>query len=372
MSTSLKKHIAIFIPSMNGGGAERVIATLVNEFTQNGNNVDLILANANGPFLNKITKQARIIDLKTKRASLSIFGLINYIRNNKPDIILSALGYANVIATIANILSREKTPLILSEHSTLSATIEGKKNIRRKILPWLIKYTYPKASGIIAVSNGVADDIVNFTGINKEKIKVIYNPVVSNELVLLSNKSIKHEWFSNKTLPVILAAGRLNEVKDFDTLLRAFSIVTKEIPSRLVILGEGNKRKHLEGLSKELGICDRFRLLGFQDNPYKFMKNSTIFVSSSKFEALGNSIIEAMACGTPVVSTDCPHGPTEILEGGKWGPLVPVGNPEQLSLAIIKTLNQATHPNVSIRGNDFGVHKSVNHYLKYFEKFYKQ
>ncbi|NLO89188.1 MAG: glycosyltransferase, partial [Clostridia bacterium] len=187
---------------------------------------------------------------------------------------------------------------------------------------------------VVAVSQGVADDLVKTTGLMRELIKVIYNPIVTPELLEKAKESIGHPWFKPGQPPVILSAGRLTAAKDFPTLIHAFARVRAERLARLMILGEGEERPNLESLVRELGLESDVSMPEFVENPYAYMARAAVFVLSSAWEGFGNVLVEAMAVGTPVVSTDCPSGPAEILEGGKWGKLVPVGDVEKLAKAL--------------------------------------
>ncbi|HEY8366975.1 MAG TPA: glycosyltransferase, partial [Bacteroidia bacterium] len=230
------------------------------------------------------------------------------------------------------------TRLVVREANTISVSSKNSLNFKARILPLLMKLLYPSADAVIAVSEGVAKDLTQIIGLPAEKVKVIYNPVITPEIFKKAEEPIKHPWFAPGELPVILGVGRLTKQKDFVTLIRAFDIVRKEYPSRLVILGEGEERPKLEALVKELGLEQYVYMPGFEENPFKYMKHAAVFVLSSRWEGLPNVLIQALALGTPVVSTDCPSGPREILSAGKYGTLVPVGDYDALAKAIIINL----------------------------------
>ena len=229
---------------------------------------------------------------------------------------------------------------------------------------------YPKADFIVGVSQGVVDDLKKVLRFDSEKFRVIYNPTVDEELLKKAEEPLDHPWFHDDgEPPVILAAGRLHISKDFPTLPRAFALVRKEVPSRLVILGEGEKRKELEKLAQELGIREDLDLPGFVENPYKYTKHAAVFVLSSQWEGLPTVLVEAMACGCPVVSTDCPSGPREILKDGEYGVLVPPKDPEKLAQGIPRVLeNQDLRRELSVKGKrralDFTVDRAVEEYVK--------
>jgi len=198
--------------------------------------------------------------------------------------------------------------------------------------------SYSKACKVVSVSKGVGCDLISNFGLQANKVRTIYNPIINSELYDLGQKSISHPWFEPQQPPVILAVGRLSFEKDYPTLIRAFQRVRQQRSVRLLILGEGGERSKLEGLVRALGLGEDVELPGFVPNPYAFMRKASCFVLPSLFEGFGNVLVEALAMGCPVVSTDCPTGPTEILEGGKWGTLVPVGDYEAMAAAILGKL----------------------------------
>jgi len=358
-----KQKVALFLPSLRGGGAERVMINLARGFSEQGLKVDLVLAKAEGPYLSQVPPEVRVIDLHSDRVLRSLPELVRYMRRERPEAILSAMNHANVVTIWSRKLSRVPCRVVVSVTNTLSRSIAYDADLRGRLMPNLIGIFYPWADEIVAVSSGVADDLSKTTGLQRERIQVIYNPVVTPDLFEKARESLEHPWFAPGELPVILSVGRLMKQKDYSTLIRAFALVQREHPARLMILGEGEERPKLEALIRELGLDDNVSLPGFVDNPYAYMARSAVFVLSSAWEGFGNVLVEAMAVGTPVVSTDCPSGPAEILDGGKWGRLVPVGDVEEMATAIIATLNDPYHPDVSKRAQHFGVEKLVQAYL---------
>lgn len=257
---------------------------------------------------------------------------MRYLRQERPKALLSALDHANVVALWSQKLARVPTRVVVSVRSTPSQSAANAKSLRTRFMPLWIRPFYPWAHAVVAVSQGVAEDLVRLTGLPNEKVRVIYNPVVTPELFTMAEEPLEHPWFAPDQPPVILGVGRLTAAKDYPTLIRAFAQVRKERPARLMILGEDEECPKLEALVRELDLVEDVAMPGFVENPYKYMKRAGVFVLSSAWEGFGNVLVEAMALGTPVVSTDCPNGPAEILEGGKWGKLVPVGD---LARAIV-------------------------------------
>ena len=357
------QRIAIYVPSLRGGGAERVMVTLANGFAARGFTVDLVLAKAEGPYLRDVSNGVRVVDLQSSRVILSLPKLVRYLRQEQPIAMLSALNHANVVAICAKKLARVPTRLVVSERSTLTAALLASAQGRARTVPLLMKLTYPKADEIVAVSRGSADALASTLGLPRNRVSVIYNPVVSDSLLRQSRRPINHPWFAPGEPPVILAAGRLTTAKNYPNLIRAFSLLLKERAVRMIILGEGELRAQLEAQVASAKLTDHVALPGFVDNPFAWMRKAALFVLSSSWEGLPATLIQAMACGTPVVSTNCPSGPAEILENGRWGKLVPVNNIEALAVAMAKTLDDEVIPDALTRAARFNVDQAVNAYL---------
>ena len=211
--------------------------------------------------------------------------------------------------------------------------------LNRFLVPQLIARTFPKANAIVAPSRGVADDLARVAGVDRESIHVIYNPVISAGLVARAKDPASHPWLCDRNVPVIVGIGRLTHQKDFGTLIRAFALVRKRKRARLLILGEGEDREALETLSLDLGVAEDVCLPGFLRNPYAVLSRAALFVLSSRWEGLPGVLIEALACGSKVVATDCPSGPREILDNGAYGELVPIEDEMSLAAAMERALS---------------------------------
>ncbi len=330
-----KDKVCLFLPSLHGGGAELVMLNLAVGFCKLGLKVDLVLVRAEGAYLSEVPDAVRIIDLNASRVLFSLPGLVRYLRKERPMAMLSAMDHANVIALLAKELAGVPVRTIVSIHTNLSMNIANAFSLTGRLIRYWIWPFYHRANTIIAVSRGVADDLVRLIRLPPEKVKVIYNPVVTAKLFTKSLEPLDHTWFQPGEPPVVLGVGSLSPPKDFPALIRAFASVRANRPARLIILGEGEARSDLEGLVRSLGLEDDVELPGFVDNPFVYFRAAALFVLSSRWEGFGNVLAEAMACGTPVVSTDCPSGPAEILEGGRWGCLVPAGDIPALAEAIL-------------------------------------
>ncbi len=327
-----RPELTIFFLNLEVGGAERIMLQLAHGFLAAGHSVDLVLAHAHGPLVSEAPAGARIIDLNVNNYLTMLASLIGYLRSEKPSALLSPFEATSVIAILAKKLSAVSTRVVacISVHLSLHKRPKWRKFVERIVISML----YPFADGIVTVSRGVAEDLSGYTGTSLERVKVIYNPVVSEQLLQAAEQPVHHPFFSDDQYSVILGVGRLAEQKDFSTLIRAFDIVRRRIPSRLIILGDGAERPALQKLICSSGLQDMVDLPGFQLNPFAFMKRASVFVLSSKWEGLPGVLIEALACGCPVVSTDCLSGPSEILKEGQYGHLVPVGNVEAMASAI--------------------------------------
>jgi glycosyltransferase involved in cell wall biosynthesis len=361
------RPIAFFLPSVRLGGAQRVVVNLVQGITRRGLPVDLVLAEATGVFLDQLPREARVVDLRSRRISRSIGPLIRYLRREQPRVLVSSLTHANLIALWASRLAGRATPVVVTVHNTMSQAATERIGWAVRLEPFLMRTFYPWARRIVAVSGGAADDLAPTLGLPREQISVIYNPVITPELLAVSRQRPDHPWFEAGQPPVILGAGRFTRQKDFPTLIRAFGQVRRQLPARLIILGEGDGRASLEALITELGLGDDVALPGFKENAMAYMARSAVFVLSSAWEGLPTVLIEALAAGTRVVSTDCPSGPREILQDGRLGALVPVGDQEALAAALLATLKcppgRAPHEALE----PFTLDAAVDNYLRVIE-----
>lgn len=331
--------------------------------SEHGLRVDLVLFRAGGPYLNDVPRNVRVVDLKAFRILAALPGLARYLTQERPAAILSTLSSVNCVTLLARRLARSRARLVLGEQNSLSHNIANAFHARARLMPRLMRWTYPWADAVVSASQGVADDLACAIGYPRDEMSVIYNPIETVRVQQLAEQPVTDTWFFRPNAPVILGVGRLIPQKDFPTLMRAFARVRQQRPARLVILGEGPERRSLESLAVDLGVSDDCALPGFVSNPYKYMKSASVFALSSRWEGFGNVVVEAMSCGTPVVCTDCPSGPSEILESGTWGRLVPVADVDALALAIGDTLDS---PGIDprARAEYFSVDRAADEYLR--------
>lgn len=356
--------VSLFASFSGSGGVERMLVNLMQGFIDLGRGVDLLLVRAEGPHLARLPKAVNIVRLGGDHTLLAVPALVRYLRQERPLALLAAKDRAGRAALLARRLAGTDTRILLRLGTNLSTAMAGRSALRRQLRFWPIRRLYPQIDQIVAVSCGVADDIASVARIPRESIEVIRNPVITPELRRLAAEPCAHPWFQDEGPPVILGAGRLQKQKDFPTLIRAFALVSRERPCRLVILGDGKGRDALRDLISQLGLDARVDLPGFQTNPFPFLSRADLFVLSSAWEGSPNVLTEAMALGTPVASTDCPSGPSELLDGGRIAPLVPVGDADGLAAAIKQVLDHPPPPKLlSDAVSEYSQAESAQRYL---------
>lgn len=364
-----KLVVTTFVKNLLGGGAERVAVNLLQGLPPDVFTQELVLVSAWGPFLEQVPAHVKQLDLRRgHNVAAAVVPLVRYLRKRRPDVLLSHLAHANVAAVAAARLAGVGTRVVLVEHNDNSLLDAGRtRSAASRLMQAAKSRVYRQADVIVGVSHGVTQYVSRTFGVPQEKLRTVYNPVVSPELLARSREPLSHPWFAPGEPPVLLASGRLREQKDFSTLLQAFAQVRRAQPCRLVILGEGELRPELEAEVAERGLQNDVLLPGFVPNPYPYMRAAALFVLSSRWEGLPTVLVEAMACGTPVVATDCPSGPREILEGGRLGRLVGVADPAALAQALLAELAQPTPPEIlTARAADFSYERAVNTYTELF------
>lgn len=399
--------IAFLLDSFQGGGAEKVSLVLAEEFVRRAYDVTVVSNKMAGSLTGDLTDHLHVVTppktsvfvgrllvlrifptsfvqalkpvLLAKRppkAVCYIGGLAKWLKKESPDVLIAGTPFLNLEAIWSTKLANSATKVIIVEHTYLSEYLLSCRGWRWNRLAPLLARIYPNAHGAVAVSNGVAEDMSRLTGVKRNSITTIYNPVVTQDHEQRILEHVDHPWFQNGEPPVIISVGRLSDEKDYATLLRAFSIVRAARAARLVVLGEAPDKKQtveriksLSSLAGELGIREDVDFPGFVPNPLKYMKKAAVFALTSRFEGLGNVLIEALACGCPVVSTDCPSGPAEILDNGKYGKLVPVGDVDAIAKAILATLeNPGDKQLLRKRGAAFTCMRAADQYEDLIKK----
>jgi glycosyltransferase involved in cell wall biosynthesis len=358
-------RIALFVPTLEGGGAERVMVTLANSLAERRFAVDLVVWSESGLFRSFLSDRVHVVAFRTHNPVKLVFKLARFLKTYKPEVVISALFVANIIAAIAKAASRSRTHLILTEHIAIRTYLQNDARLLRRLwVPPLMRLTYVLAQDVVAVSRGAAQSLGLVLGKNTSKrIKVIYNPI---DLARIDTMATAEDRIASSSVPTIINVGRLVDQKDQQTLIRAFAKLRSRRPCRLVILGEGEKRSTLVALAERLGVGSDVLMPGFIANPYSWMRKSAVFVLSSKFEGLPTVLIEAMQCGVPVISADCPSGPAEILEHGQWGKLFVPGDVDALACAIDEALDGKLVADVRQRAADFSIDTAVSQYVALF------
>ena len=357
------QRVALYLPSLRGGGAERVMLDLANGFAARGLATDLVLPQAEGPYLELVDRSVRVVDLSASRVLGSLAGLVRYLARERPDALLTTLTHANLVALWARGVAGVPTRVVVREANTLSQVARGFRRLKNRVLPFLVRRFYPLAYRVVAVSEGVAADLVGPIGLPRELVTVLANPIVTPELARQAAEPLAHPWFEAGAPPVILGAGRLAPQKDFATLVRAFAELRRRRPARLMILGEGAERARLEALVAELRLGEHVALPGFSDNPFPYMSRAAVFVLSSAWEGMPGALIQALACGARVVATDCKSGPREVLQDGRLGRLVEVGDVAGMASAIDQALDSPPAPLPAGALDRFGRAAAVDGYL---------
>ena len=311
---------------------------LASGFADRGLRVDLVVVAAEGDHLDALPRSVRLVELGVSRTATSPMALRRYVRESGTPVIISALHHANLALLLAKRVFRLPVRVVPTIHNTLSVERKRARSPIVRVQHAFMDACYRWADRIVAVSEGVAADFRRTAGVRDGMVETIYNPVITEAMRAQARERPDHPWFEPHAPDVIVAVGRLVRQKDFATLLRAFARSAAARDARLMILGEGPERPVLERLAAELGIADRVAMPGFVPHPYAFLGHARLYVMSSEWEGLPTALIEALAVGVPIVSTDCPSGPREILRDGAYGRLVPVADPDALAAALSDAL----------------------------------
>ena len=357
MSNKSKKKIAIFLPDLSGGGAEKVFVSLSTAFIERGFAVDMILIKKEGELLDTLDKRVQVIDINSKKIRGSFLPLLSYLRRHNPEVLIAVMWPLTVLAISAFRLSGCKGRLIVSDHNTLSLSTAKYSKYKKSVLAQTIKWIYPLADIRLTVSEGVAADIKQLSGLFESKFNIINNPIDMKIQSDAAENTVRGHFR-------IINVGSLKLQKNQALLIKAFAKLLEDIDAELVIVGDGELRGELEQLIAQLGLQDYVTLTGFKEDVAAEYIQSDLFVLSSDYEGFGNVIVEAMSAGVPVVATDCQSGPREILAEGKYGTLVPVGDVDALAKAMLQSLQQEHDGQVlRKRAADFSIEKIANQYL---------
>lgn len=367
---SYRKHgnlkIAFLLPSLCGGGAERISLDLAHEFQRMGHSPVFVLMDARGELLDEALSICPVHDLVCDRALRLIRPLSQYLRCYRPDVLLVAMWPLTVLAPIAQILSGYRCPVVIAEHNTLSIQYAKKGLIYQLALKLSVVLGYRLASQRVSVSEGVAEDMVHLSKMRRSSITVIHNPIPLRPAPATASLYDAEKLWSIPQGRRILAVGSLKAQKNYSLLLRAFADI-KQSDTKLLILGQGPEHLKLQRLSSQLCIAERVVFAGFRHDPTPFYATADLMVLSSNHEGLPTVLIEALSQGLPVVSTNCPSGPAEILKNGHLGYLVPVGDSTAMATAIDTALSVVHDRDLlRSRASDFSPESAACSYLNLF------
>ena len=338
------RRIAIFVPTLFFGGVERVMVNLAEGFCNRGFDVDVVAPQVAGELHAEILGKVRIVNLDSGRVLTSLSKLVRYMQRERPAAVIAAMEHSSVVAIWARTIARVPLAVIATVHTNLSEVVAHAPSMKVRLVPIVSRTFLHKADAIVAVSHGVAENLSQHAPRCRQRTKVIFNPIITPDILAKAQEPVEHPWFQPGQSPVVLGTGRLAVQKDFATLIRSFALLRRKRRARLVILGEGPERHNLEALIAELGISPDVCLLGYEENPHKYMSKAALFVLSSAWEGFGNVLVEALAAGVPVVATDCRDGPREILKTAGRGRLVTVGDAEGMANQMLASLDEVAEP----------------------------
>jgi glycosyltransferase involved in cell wall biosynthesis len=364
------ERVMIYLPHLMTGGAEIAMIRLARGLVADGCAVTLILHAVDAAAI-ELAPDLPMIDLRVSSTLAALPRLVQLLRRERPDILLTGLTHNNIMATAAVWLSGHPCRLVVTEHAPVTSLSAARSNWRYRILPKLLPMSYPLADAVVSVSSGVAQDLATLMGKRaKSRLHVIYNPVLPSNWEALAASPVDDPWLAEGAPPVILAVGRLSVEKNLPLLLKAFSLLQRRgRRARLMILGDGPEHDRLMEEVRAAGLTEQVRMPGRVPHPFAYMRRASVFVLTSTFEGFGNVLVEAMAAGTPVVSTDCPVGPREILADGRYGQLVTQPSPEALADAIERALGSRAGVDAArTRALDFTVQNSVAAYRALFAR----
>ncbi len=333
----MTKRIAFVLPNLGGGGAERVALTLIQGLLDRGHAIDLVLLRAEGELLPLVPPEVRIFDLKAARIRNAVLPLARYLREQRPDAVQARMWPLTAATILAARLSGSKSRIVVSDHNRMS-TQYGGSPASLALLKLTIRLLYPLADARLCVSAGCADDLARLSGLRRDSFLVVNNPLLISPTEATTSVQVDELWPSSGKR--ILTVGSLKVQKNHELLLRAFALLRERVDAQLMILGEGPLRPKLEKQAQALGIAGRVTMPGFSSDPLPVYESADLFVLSSDYEGFGNVLVEALHAGLPIVSTDCPSGPRDILDDGGFGILVPVGEAEALAQAMADALDR--------------------------------
>ena len=362
--TTVCPHVALYLPNLHGGGAERAFVELAKEFVALGVRVDLVLSHRSGPYVDEVPRAIRILDLGTRRRIRSLVRLAGYLKHERPDVLLAGGDVSNAVALLASVVAGVRERCVIGQRSMMRPVWRIQRPVTWLLWFWVLRALYARSRIVICNSTAAYAEMINDVGIPETRCAVIHNGVDVERIQRLAQEEADDPWFASPARPLLISVGSLIPVKDMATVLHAFALVQRSHASNLLILGEGEERSRLESLASELGIVHVMQMPGFVKNPFSWISRARVLISASLTEGCPNVIQQALACNTSIVATDCPGGTAEILEHGKWGRLVPMRDPEAMASAIVATLEDPDPPDGRLRAADFDSRRCAEEYLR--------
>lgn len=366
-----RPRIAFYVPALRVGGAQKVTVTIANGFAGRGFPVDLVVSYNQGDYRTEVASEVNVVDLETRELKgvgigASVPALRRYLDRREPSVLFSAMTFANVIALMADRLADAETQVIPTEHNTFGMD----RRVKSRIVSQLAALLYGRADHVLGVSAGVVQSVVAHTRAPPSRVSVMYNPVEVKTIRAKAQEPVDHEWATDPEIDLLLNVGRQEPQKNLQMLVNAFDSVVERRPNaRLMMAGSGSQHEELRQLVNDRGLADVVSLPGYVDNVYAYMARAATFVLTSRYEGLPTVLIEALACGCPIVSTDCPSGPDEILAGGKFGTLTPVGEPAAFADGVVRMLKEPPAPaGLRKRADTFGVDSVLDDYVDFVER----
>jgi glycosyltransferase involved in cell wall biosynthesis len=332
--------VAIYIHDLSPGGVERQCLVLARELRMRGMDVVLVVHQLRGELLPLLPERVPVVNLHSARTLQDVVRLQRFLRDHQPNVFIANVDHNNIAASLAKVFACSKTKLVICQHNPLTAGYHATVNWKHRVVPLFYRVLAPRIDHAVAVSEGIAEELIRRGGFPSHKVSTIANAVIGDDFEERASAQVHHPWLHAKDRPVFVSAGRLVEMKDHRNLLHAFALYLQQRPARLLILGIGPMLDELLTLAQALNVAQHVGFLGFVQNPLPYMREADAFVLSSRSEGFGNVLVEALGCGTPVVSTNCRHGPAEILGHGEYGILVPPQDPESLCMALGQIIDE--------------------------------
>lgn len=364
------KSITFFLVNLEGGGVQKAALTFIRQLMNVGIKTYLVVLDGNGPLRGEIPKNLTFFDLKIKRTRWAFFSILKYLVKQKPNLVISSQTHLNLLMIILKQLCRYPDYLVVREHNSFTKEMLNDKKLFERMRIKIIKYFYPLSDRFEVVSEYVEKSIRDFCQYKKEII-VLQNGI---DLSIIQKHKQAPTNFINRELnnnkKYIVGIGRLAIQKNFSLLIKAFSLLDDQIDAELIILGEGPERRNLEKLCYDLQVSDRVKMPGFLENPFSVLSRADVFVLSSNWEGYGNVIMEASAVGVPIISTDCPGPPIEILRTQKFSLVVPMNNPQAMAIAMRELLESEINKDEILEfSKQFDIAKVAVAYEELVEKY---